>query len=102
MGGFGSNEYLKKRLQEEQPDIEVIQPNGAWSAIVKGAVLSCLPSEAAVTSSIATRHYGTAISSRYSSVEDLGEEKTWDECDGMYRCQKVRFHRRVASSDADL
>lgn len=35
VGGFGSSEFLKSKLQARQPDIQVIQPNEAWSAIVK-------------------------------------------------------------------
>ncbi|KAL9027294.1 MAG: hypothetical protein Q9196_004161 [Gyalolechia fulgens] len=35
VGGFGSSEYLKQCLQTAHPAIQVIQPNDAWSAIVK-------------------------------------------------------------------
>ena len=35
VGGFGSSEYLKHSLQTVHPDIQVIQPHDAWSAIVK-------------------------------------------------------------------
>ena len=35
VGGFGENQYLKKRIEKSFPDIQVIQPNKAWEAIVK-------------------------------------------------------------------
>ena len=35
VGGFGSSEYLKQCLQTAHPNIQVIQPTDAWSAIVK-------------------------------------------------------------------
>ncbi|POR37011.1 hypothetical protein TPAR_02793 [Tolypocladium paradoxum] len=33
VGGFGSSQYLKDRVQKENPDIQVLQPNDAWAAI---------------------------------------------------------------------
>jgi hypothetical protein len=35
VGGFGSTHYLKSRLQQSQPQIQIIQPKDPWSAIVK-------------------------------------------------------------------
>ena len=35
VGGFGSSEFLKLSIQRRHPDIQVIQPHDAWSAIVK-------------------------------------------------------------------
>lgn len=35
VGGFGSSEYLKRSIERRNPDIQVIQPHDAWSAIVK-------------------------------------------------------------------
>lgn len=35
VGGFGASEYLKLNIQRRHPDIQVIQPHDAWSAIVK-------------------------------------------------------------------
>ena len=42
VGGFGSSEYLKQCLQSNHPNIQVIQPHDAWSAIVKWAYLKTL------------------------------------------------------------
>lgn len=106
MGGFGSSEYLKKCLEETHPGIQVIQPHDAWSAIVKsvyqsctggditdaifrGAVLSQLPDEATITSSVATRHYGVSAMSEYEDIRDRGQEKVWSEADGKYKVSKV-------------
>jgi hypothetical protein len=35
VGGFGSSEYLKSRLEQDHAKIQIIQPHGAWAAIVK-------------------------------------------------------------------
>lgn len=35
VGGFGSSEYLKMRLEMGHPGIQVIQPHDSWAAIVK-------------------------------------------------------------------
>lgn len=35
VGGFGSSQYLKRCLEKKFPKIEIIQPDGAWSAIMK-------------------------------------------------------------------
>lgn len=43
VGGFGSNNYLKQRIEEFHPDIQILQPPDAWSATVKGAIMSKLP-----------------------------------------------------------
>ncbi|KAG6172017.1 hypothetical protein E4U11_006690 [Claviceps purpurea] len=48
VGGFGSSNYLMQRVKDHFPKIQVLQPSDAWAAIVKGAVLSKLPSQVAV------------------------------------------------------
>jgi hypothetical protein len=37
VGGFGGSQYLKSCVENDQPDIQVLQPSDAWSAIVKYA-----------------------------------------------------------------
>ncbi|KAI9647988.1 hypothetical protein NHQ30_002616 [Ciborinia camelliae] len=78
VGGFGSSAYLKSQLEEHHSDIQVLQPHDAWSAIVKGAVLSRLPRKAMVVSTQATRHYGVLANSNYDDDEDRGQPKTRD------------------------
>ncbi|KAF7958371.1 hypothetical protein EAE96_001920 [Botrytis aclada] len=75
VGGFGSSKYLKSQLVEDHPAIQVIQPHDAWSAIVKGAVLTCLPQKVMVVSAQSTRHYGISANRTYHDVEDRGYPK---------------------------
>ncbi|KAG4434043.1 hypothetical protein IFR05_010465 [Cadophora sp. M221] len=78
VGGFGSSEYLKGCLENDHPTIQVIQPRGAWVAIVKGAVLSQLPQEAMIVSNQATRHYGVTSASLFNATRDSGQIKIWN------------------------
>jgi len=89
VGGFGSSDYLKNCLQDKHPDIQVIQPHDAWS--VRGAVLSQLPKEAMITSSVATRHYGVAASSLYNSYEDKGQTILLDQQTGKEKVMKMTW-----------
>jgi hypothetical protein len=50
----------------------VIQPDNAWSAIVQGAVLSMMPNEATIVSSVATKHYGISVRGSYDESVDAG------------------------------
>lgn len=94
VGGFGSSLFLKNSIQQEHPDIQVIQPNDAWSAIVQGAVLSKLPREAVVVSSIAERHYGVTTGARYVHTRDASRAKYkyWDEWEEIYRIGKMNWY----------
>ncbi|KAG6309486.1 hypothetical protein E4U22_003902 [Claviceps purpurea] len=74
VGGFGSSNYLMQRVKQHFPQIQVLQPEDAWAAIVKGAVLSKLPGQTAVTSTCATRHYGTMYWTPYDVSRDAGEK----------------------------
>ncbi|KAG5977078.1 hypothetical protein E4U56_000482 [Claviceps arundinis] len=74
VGGFGSSNYLMQRVKQHFPQTQVLQPEDAWAAIVKGAVLSKLPDQAAVTSTCATRHYGTKYWTHYDVSRDAGEK----------------------------
>ncbi|KAG6050527.1 hypothetical protein E4U33_000702 [Claviceps sp. LM78 group G4] len=78
VGGFGSSNYLMERVKQHFPQIQVLRPEDAWAAIVKGAVLSKLPGHAAVTSTCATRHYGTKFGTPYDVFRDAGEETFLD------------------------
>lgn len=96
MGGFGSSNYLMQRVKSHFPKIQVLQPSDAWAAIVKyvppvfnflfglsnvvrrGAVLSKLPSQVAVVSTCATRHYGTRCESPFQEPRDAGQQAFLD------------------------
>ncbi|KAL3954485.1 hypothetical protein ACCO45_010048 [Purpureocillium lilacinum] len=94
VGGFGSSQYLRDRVQKHFPDIQVLQPNDAWAAIVKGATLSKLPREAIVTSTSSTRHYGVEAWSVFRSAEDLGQPtRVWR--DGTTRVARMTWYIRV-------
>ncbi|KAG5921802.1 hypothetical protein E4U61_006230 [Claviceps capensis] len=81
VGGFGSSNYLMQRVKDHFPKIQVLQPSDAWAAIVKGAVLSKLPSQVAVVSTCATRHYGTRCESPFQEPRDAGQKAFLDrEC----------------------
>lgn len=71
VGGFGQNTYLKERLRESLPGIEVLQPPNAWTAIVRGAVMMGLSnantslSTVQVVSRRARKHYGMKLNVNY-------------------------------------
>jgi hypothetical protein len=91
VGGFGASQYLKDRIQESHPDIQVIQPDDAWAAILKGAVLSRLPQQAAtVVSTKATHHYGVSALCPYEPALDKGRPTQFDPCDGVQRTFRVK------------
>ncbi|KAI2626431.1 actin-like ATPase domain-containing protein [Hypoxylon sp. NC1633] len=71
-GGFGSSQYLKTQIEKAVPDVQVIQPDDAWAAIVKGAVLSRMPQQATVVSTQAVRHYGVAAWCKLEPAIDKG------------------------------
>ncbi|EKD16179.1 hypothetical protein MBM_05473 [Drepanopeziza brunnea f. sp. 'multigermtubi' MB_m1] len=85
VGGFGSSEYLKSCLERDHPGIQIIQPHGAWAAIVKGAVLSELPQETLVVSNQATRHYGVSALSIFDPIQDVGQAKVFCPIIGSFR-----------------
>ncbi|THV48951.1 hypothetical protein BGAL_0219g00150 [Botrytis galanthina] len=100
VGGFGCSEYLKSQLDQAHPTIQVIQPYEAWSAIVKGAVLTQLPQKVSVVSTQATRHYGVTAHQAYHDIEDKGYPKFMDAYgkwrtrrrgDNLRRPLKIRF-----------
>jgi hypothetical protein len=94
VGGFGSSLFLKDSIAKVHPDIQVIQPNDAWSAIVQGAVLSKLPQEAIVVSSVAERHYGVSAGELFEPTRDAGhdEHKYWDEFQEIHRIKRMSWY----------
>ncbi|KAG5928619.1 hypothetical protein E4U42_000334 [Claviceps africana] len=94
VGGFGSNRYLMQRVRGHFPTIQVLQPSDAWAAIVKGSVLSKLPEQASVTSTCATRHYGSRCSTIYAEWRDKGEH-TYVDRDGTTRVSTMEWFIRA-------
>ncbi|RDL33958.1 uncharacterized protein BP5553_08326 [Venustampulla echinocandica] len=92
VGGFGSSQYLKGRLETIHPDIQIIQPHDAWSAIVKGAVLSRLPQQASVVSTQAPRHYGVSAMEIYDDAIDKNQPMVFDASDGRNRAKRMTWY----------
>ena len=94
VGGFGSSLFLKDAIQKAHTDIQVIQPENAWSAIVQGAVLSKLPQQATVVSSVAESHYGVSAGEIHDPVRDAGHEvwKYYDEWDEIDRISRMTWY----------
>lgn len=101
VGGFGSSIYLRKAIEASHPDIQVIQPDEAWSAIVKGAVLSRLPQEAKVISNVAEKHYGVSANYPWEDLRDAGQEKIWDKWEEIYRVKKMEWFITKVHSNAN-
>jgi hypothetical protein len=91
VGGFGASHNLKSLLEAQHKDIQIIQPNDSWSAIVRGAVLSKLPQEASVLSSIAPNHYGVVMNTRYDATVHAGREKFYDEDEEVYKTEVMEW-----------
>ncbi|KAI0452962.1 actin-like ATPase domain-containing protein [Xylaria acuta] len=87
VGGFGASQYLKSCIEKAIPDIQVIQPDDAWAAIVKGAVLSRMPNHATVTSTQAVLHYGVSAWSHYVASRDKGQPTEIWKHDGTTRAE---------------
>jgi hypothetical protein len=103
VGGFGASHNLKAALETQHPEIQIIQPNDSWSAIVRGAVLSKLPQEAAVLSSIAPAQYGVVMNTRYDPAVHAGREKFWDEDEEVYKTEVMEwfiFKVSIANTEA--
>ena len=64
---------------------QVILPHDAWSAIVKGAVLSQLPNEALVKSVVASRHDDVTAHLHYDEVRDAGKYGWYEASHGNQR-----------------
>ncbi|KAF4335666.1 Hsp70 family heat shock protein [Fusarium beomiforme] len=91
VGGFGSSQYLKTRIEKANPTIQVIQPEDAWAAIVKGAALSRLP-YTNVISTKATRHYGVSSWSIYEPAIDKGRPTSTSEVTGQLRAERMTWY----------
>jgi len=101
VGGFGSSDYLYKRMKEHfggaltsdgeeaavldassetngdaKPAIEVMQPLYAWTAVVRGAVLSGMEGDM-VERRRSRRHYGTTYATVYDETKHTEKERYW-------------------------
>ncbi|KAH7316965.1 putative hsp70 protein [Stachybotrys elegans] len=88
VGGFGGSQYLRECVARTYLDIHVLQPNDAWSAIAKGAVLSQLEREATVISTSSTKHYGVEAWQVMDPVIDINQPSRISR-NGFTRVQKA-------------
>ncbi|KAH8745651.1 hypothetical protein F5883DRAFT_654386 [Diaporthe sp. PMI_573] len=79
-------------LNEIRSEIQVIQPDDAWAAILKGAVLSRLPQQAVVVSTQATHHYGVSALAIYEPAIDKGRPTEVHPSDGVARTEKMTWY----------
>lgn len=102
VGGFGSSEYLRQHLesniQSKSGGITILQPNDAWTAIVRGAVidgtvahesekLSAIRSRGMVQSRIARFSYGTECSMLFIPGIHPNSHKFYWEHYGEFYCR---------------
>lgn len=95
VGGFGASPYLKRRIQALVDPIQVIQPADAWSAIVRGAVMSKMPRTVRVTSTIAPQNLGVRAKVPYKPLEHPEEAaayKVIDPYEGIERISKMTWY----------
>ncbi|KAK1835325.1 hypothetical protein QBC39DRAFT_274984 [Podospora conica] len=85
VGGFGSSQYLKSRIEKRFPGTQVIQPTDAWAAVVKGAVLSKFPKTVAVMVTSATKHYGIELDMEFDAAIDAGMPSFIHDADCLLR-----------------
>ncbi|THW57027.1 actin-like ATPase domain-containing protein [Aureobasidium pullulans] len=117
VGGFGKSTYLFKclksrfadgeapptytqvvKLAQSEPDYGtasqflVMQPVNAWTAVVRGAVLSSLQ-EKIVLSRKARRHYGIRINRKFDEAVHSTKNKYWDIYTETYRARnQISWH----------
>ncbi|KAL7268892.1 hypothetical protein RUND412_008466 [Rhizina undulata] len=87
VGGFGSSEYLRKRLCEQEfcgGKVRVMQPQNAWTSIIRGALIRGLDGSF-VKSRIARKNYGVEVEIAYQPGEGLEKYKRWCEYEEAWK-----------------
>lgn len=81
VGGFGQSRYLRSQVKEAVGSrSQVLQPESAWTAVVKGAAIYGLGyhkpalSQVGVTSRVARRSYGTCLLTKYDMMRHSPKE----------------------------
>lgn len=95
VGGFGANKYLKSRLQACMGGIAVLQPEDAWAAVVKGAVLSKMPLLIDVEARKAQKNYGVMANVPYIHNEhpkEALEHAVYDPYEEINRVPKMTWY----------
>ncbi|KAF8465524.1 hypothetical protein BDZ91DRAFT_772210 [Kalaharituber pfeilii] len=98
VGGFGSSEYLYRRIVSwSNSKIPIIQPRNAWTAVVRGAILRGLQGDVAVVQSrLSRRYYGVVHDSSFDPTKHHEEDKRWHElrCEWVVRNRMQWYIRR--------
>ncbi|KAL8671694.1 MAG: hypothetical protein Q9168_003816 [Polycauliona sp. 1 TL-2023] len=71
-------------ILDEKSDLKLIRG--------RGAVLSQLPEEAAITSTVATKHYGVSANHHYDEIEDSGQPTKTNRYSGAIRVEKMTWY----------
>ncbi|KAF3929078.1 hypothetical protein ABW20_dc0105783 [Dactylellina cionopaga] len=86
VGGFGESDYLLDKLSEHSfgkaGKIEIINPDDAWSAVSRGAVLRGLEGSL-VTNRMCRRNYGTRINTVFDPTIHHEEDAFYSTDTGM-------------------
>ncbi|KAH1613864.1 hypothetical protein KXV74_004355 [Aspergillus fumigatus] len=109
VGGFGSSEYLFRRVQKQYPTIKVLQPPDAWSAVVRyksshiktmtvfanelssGAVQRGLEGNR-VECRIARRNYGVEFRTDWNPITHGAQNRIWDRLEERYLGHQMRWY----------
>ena len=60
--------------------------------IVRGAVMTQVPSQAKVISNVAPKHYGVAARSTFDPVGDMGQEKVWHKNEEVWKVSRMTWY----------
>ncbi|KAF8449901.1 hypothetical protein BDZ91DRAFT_786934 [Kalaharituber pfeilii] len=108
VGGFGSSKYLRKRVEDyitstsATPDIKVIQPINAWSAVARGAVL-CGLQIVKIRSRQARRNYGVGFRSPFINEKHDEVDRTWCSIEEKYFCaNQMQWYVKKGDEIADM
>lgn len=82
------NELTPVKLNPTIPRFQIIKPQNAWTAVVRGAVLSGLEGTEPVVRRKARRHYGNVCTHPFNGKKHSASSKYWDDVESMYNAGK--------------
>jgi hypothetical protein len=107
VGGFGSSEYLYRRIIEwSRGTIPIMQPRNAWTAVVRGAILRGLQGDVSTGGAVVTRrcrrYYGVVHDARFDPDKHEDTEKRWHDlrCEWVVRNRVQWYIKRVTFSSS--
>jgi len=72
----------RESSSQRQPAVSplaILQPENAWTAVVRGAVMRGLENEDLVSSRKARRHYGFIVQEKFNPAFHVQQDKVWDD-----------------------